>query len=140
VVIVQKPLGGRNDRAPVFQFRRARAIGSQQNSGIFVEPRLQRLDLRRGVCDRLRRRKRFRMQFESLDAKKFFADGCGAVPRECGHACDKGEGFHDRVSGHCVVTNGRVDVGLSNGSLDPLFRMAAMIWPEGKALPEESEN
>jgi hypothetical protein len=38
------------------------------------------------------------------------------------------------------VTNGRVDVGLSNGSLDPLFRMAAMIWPEGKALPEESEN
>ena len=70
--------------------RRARAIGSQQNSGIFVEPGLQRLDLRRDVCDRLRRRKRFRMQFEPLDAKQFFADGRGTISGKCGRACEKG--------------------------------------------------
>ena len=80
VVVVEEPLSRRHNAAAVLQLRGARTIGREQDRGIVVEAFMERRDIWRCRCHRLRRREAFGVALEPFDTEELFSYRCGVVP------------------------------------------------------------
>ena len=81
MVVVEQPFRGGLHTTAAFQFRRAGAVGRQQDARVVMQSAMQRQD--RGWMGRngLGRRQRLRVLLQPFDAEQLLPDRCGVVPR-----------------------------------------------------------
>src|SRR5271166_4176271 len=81
MIIVDEPFRRRRYRATVIDRLYGGTICAEQNGSIVGETRRQKSPLTRSRRHNLRDRKAAGMVLEALNAEKFFANRCSAIPR-----------------------------------------------------------